>query len=204
MSNQKKRKYFNMKESRSHAHARLILRSGPLALSFFCISPPVPLPLPACFLRNPGGHYSSASFSPSRSFKLSDPIWRRRWVRLRVPCQPPPTRGTDAAPTSTADSVPSSVKDSVKDIATSGRAGSSGAGKRRFLLSFCSVFTFRRRYVDKTGGGGRGDFRRKTMIVHARIFCRQIRDRPQNSFFFFFSLFGDSSSAVLTSVTATM
>lgn len=35
----------------------------------------------------PGGLYGSNCFSPSRNFTISDPVWRRRWWRRRVPRQ---------------------------------------------------------------------------------------------------------------------
>lgn len=44
-----------------------------------------PIPARAMLLHNAGGHYASSSFSSSRSFKVSDPVWRRRWARRRVP-----------------------------------------------------------------------------------------------------------------------
>ena len=88
-----------------------------------------------------GGNYGSSSFSPSRSFKLSDPIWRRRWVRRRVPCRPQAALGTDSVPTSVKDSVQESVKDLMEtSLKDSGRAGGSGPGKMSMPCRFvCSV-----------------------------------------------------------------
>lgn len=39
-----------------------------------------------------GGHYGSSCFSSSRGFTISDPVWRRRWYRRRVPCREQPSR----------------------------------------------------------------------------------------------------------------
>lgn len=51
-----------------------------------------------------GASYSNSSFSSSRAFKLSDPVWRRRWVRRRVPYRPtphtPPAEGNGETPVS--------------------------------------------------------------------------------------------------------
>ncbi|CAM9290946.1 unnamed protein product, partial [Laminaria digitata] len=133
----------------------------------------------SCPRKPKGGHYGSTSFSPSRSFKLSDPIWRRRWVRRRVPCRPQAALGTDSVPNSVRNSVTDSannsvqdaVKDSVKDLAASGRAGSAAAGKRRFGCHFIHATTLPGREHSTSRFKGRVDLSRQVLLYTVMNRC---------------------------------